>query len=106
MWTKRGIPAFFLLDKLRIDVLALKTAVEQVYLLTLVGLGEKSNNGFNLPSINFTLYVQSITYEVLGSIPGRTHSSCDREVDSLWQRRFSAGVRFPPTLHSKSITLN
>jgi hypothetical protein len=30
----------------------------------------------------------NITSEVVGSIPGQTHSSCDGEGDSLRQRRF------------------
>jgi hypothetical protein len=36
----------------------------------------------------------------LGSILDQT--SCDREGDSLWQRRLGGGLRFPPTLHYKS----
>jgi hypothetical protein len=30
--------------------------------------------------------------EVVGSSPGQSHSSCDREGDSLWQRRFPSGA--------------
>jgi hypothetical protein len=41
-------------------------------------------------------------HEVPGLNPGQTCSSCDREGDSLWQRRFSPGLRFPPTLYYKS----
>jgi hypothetical protein len=41
-----------------------------------------------------------VTSEVVGSIPGQTHSSCDREGDSLWQRKFPPGSPV-----SSSITL-
>jgi hypothetical protein len=45
-----------------------------------------------------TLTSAPVTSEV-GLIPGQTHSSCDREGDSLghWQRRFPPGLQFPPT---------
>jgi hypothetical protein len=36
-----------------------------------------------------------VTSEIVGSIPGQTHSSCDKEGDSLWQRRFPSGLRCP-----------
>jgi hypothetical protein len=42
-----------------------------------------------------------VSSEVVGSIPDQTHSSCDREGDSLWQRMFPPGLWFPPTLHYK-----
>jgi hypothetical protein len=43
-----------------------------------------------------------VTSEVVGSIPSQTHSICDREGDSLLQRRFPPGLWFPPMLHYKS----
>jgi hypothetical protein len=43
-----------------------------------------------------------VTYVVVGSIPGQTHSSCDREGDSLWQRRFPPGAPVSSYIHCKS----
>jgi hypothetical protein len=39
--------------------------------------------------------------EVVGSIPGQTHSICDREVDSLRQRRFPTGDPVSSYIHYK-----
>jgi hypothetical protein len=41
------------------------------------------------------LLQSTVASEVVGSIPGQTHSSCDKEGDSLRQRRFPPGLRFP-----------
>jgi hypothetical protein len=38
----------------------------------------------------------------VGSIPGQTHSSCDRVGDSLWQRRFPPGAPVSSYIHYKS----
>jgi hypothetical protein len=43
-----------------------------------------------------------VTSEVVDSIPGQTHSSCDREGDSLWQRRFLPGSPVSSYIHYKS----
>jgi hypothetical protein len=43
-----------------------------------------------------------VTSEVVGSIPGQTRSSCDREGDSLWQRRFPPGTPVSSYMHYKS----
>jgi hypothetical protein len=43
-----------------------------------------------------------VTSEVVGSIPGQTHSSCDREGDSLRQRRFPPGAPVSSYMHYKS----
>jgi hypothetical protein len=55
-----------------------------------------------VPNVRFHVVIGSVripfwTPEVVGSTPGQTHSSCDREGDSPWRRRFSRGLRFPLT---------
>jgi hypothetical protein len=43
-----------------------------------------------------------VTSEVVGSIPSQTNSSCDREGDSLRQRKFSPGAPVSSYIHYKS----
>jgi hypothetical protein len=43
-----------------------------------------------------------VTSEFVGSIPGQTHSSCDRVGDSLGQRRFPPGAPVSCYIHYKS----
>jgi hypothetical protein len=43
-----------------------------------------------------------ITSEVVGSIPGQTHSLYDREGDSNWQCRFPPGAPVSSYIHYKS----
>jgi hypothetical protein len=43
-----------------------------------------------------------VTSEVMCSITGQAHSSCDAEGDSLWQRKFPPGAPVSSHMHYKS----
>jgi hypothetical protein len=56
----------------------------------------------SIKSIKNELTSSPVTSEVVGSIPGQTHSSWDREGDSLWQRMCPPRAPVSSYIHYKS----